>query len=134
MSRLAQVATARQAQLQDGRRLGFAEYGEPAGAPVMLFHDLWSNRSQRHPDDSILKRLGVRLIGVDRPGYGASTRKAGRRIMDVVDDVMLLGKALKLERFAVLGYSAGGPYALACAWRFPADNKSLRRSRLLAPA
>ena len=73
----------------------------------------------RHPDDSILQRLGIRLIGVDRPGYGASTRKAGRSLMDVVDDVMLLCRALKLDRFAVLGYSAGGPYALACAYRFP---------------
>ena len=89
------------------------------GRRVFVFHDLWGNRSLRHPDDSILKRLGIRLIGVDRPGYGASTRKPGRSIMDVVDDLMLLSKALKLERFAVLGYSAGGPYALASAWRFP---------------
>ena len=119
MPKLAQVATARQAQLQDGRRLGFAEYGDPDGAPLFLFHDLWGNHSLRHPDDSILTRLGIRLIGVDRPGFGMSTRKPGRGIMDVVDDVMLLSKALKLERFAVLGYSAGGPYALACAYRFP---------------
>lgn len=119
MPRLAQVATARQAQLADGRRLGFAEYGDPEGKPVFLFHDLWGNHSLRHPDDSILMRLGVRLIGVDRPGFGMSTSKPGRGLMDVVDDVMLLSKALKLERFALLGYSAGGPYALACAWRFP---------------
>ncbi len=99
--------------------MGFAEYGPPDGRPVLLFHDLWANHKLRHPDDAILKRLDIRLIGVDRPGYGASTRHPGRGIMDVVDDVMLLGKALKLERFAVLGYSAGGPYALACAWRFP---------------
>ena len=119
MPRLAQVATARQAKLQDGRRLGFAEYGEPGGAPVLLFHDLWSNHKLRHPDDAIIKRLGIRLIGIDRPGYGASTRHPGRGLMEVVDDVMLLAKALKLDQFAVLGYSAGGPYALACAWRFP---------------
>lgn len=119
MPKLGQVATARQAQLQDGRRLGFAEYGDPAGVPLFMFHDLWGNRGLRHPDDSILTRIGIRLIGVDRPGYGASSRKAGRSIMDVVDDVMLLSKALELDRFAVLGYSAGGPYALACAWRFP---------------
>lgn len=119
MARLAKIATARQAQLQDGRRLGFAQYGDPEGAPIIIFHDLWGNRSLRHPDDSILARLGVRLIGVDRPGYGASTRKPDRSLMDVVDDVMLLSKALKLERFAVLGFSAGGPYALACAYRFP---------------
>ena len=130
MARLAQIATARQAQLQDGRRLGFAQYGDPEGSPVIVFHDLWGNRSIRHPDDSILVRLGVRLIGVDRPGYGMSTRKVGRSLMDVVDDVMLLSKALKLERFAILGFSAGGPYALACAYRFP---QIVSRCAVIAP-
>ena len=119
MPKLAQIATARQAQLKDGRRLGFAEYGDSNGEPVILFHDLWGNRALRHPDDSILTRLGIRLIGVDRPGYGQSARNANRDLMDVVDDVMLLSKALKLEQFSVLGYCAGGPYALACAYRFP---------------
>jgi len=119
MAKLAQVATARQAQLKDGRRLGFVEFGDPQGKPVILLHDLWGNRNLRHPDDTVLKQLGVRLIGVDRPGYGMSTRKPNRSFMDVVDDIMLLSKALKLNQFAVLGYSAGAPYALACAYRFP---------------
>jgi len=119
MPQLAQIATAKQAQLQDGRRMGFVQHGDPAGQPVLFFHDLWSNRNQRHPDDGILMRAGIRLIGVDRPGYGMSTRKPGRSLMDVVDDVMLLSKALQLDRFAVLGFSAGGPYAIACAYRFP---------------
>ena len=119
MPELAKVATARQAQLKDGRRLGFAEFGDRSGKPVILFHDLWGNRALRHPDDAILTRLGIRLIGVDRPGYGLSARNPERGIMDVVDDIMLLSKALKLEEFSVLGYSAGGPYALACAFRFP---------------
>ena len=130
MVRLAQVATARQAQLQDGRRLGFAQYGEPEGIPVIMFHDIWGNRSSRHPDDSILARLGIRLIGVDRPGYGMSTRKPGRSVMDVVDDVMMLSKALKIDRFTVLGFSAGGPYALACAYRFP---QIVKRCAVVAP-
>ena len=130
MPRLAQVATARQAQLQDGRRLGFAQFGDADGQPIIFFHDLWGNRNLRHPDDSILARLGIRLIGVDRPGYGMSTRKSGRSLMDVVDDVMLLSKAMKLERFSVLGFSAGGPYALACAYRFP---RIVRRCAIVAP-
>lgn len=119
MAKLAQVATARQAQLKDGRRLGFVEYGDPSGKPVILFHDLWGNRTLRHPDDNILKKLGIRLIGIDRPGYGISSRKQNRTIMDVVDDTMLLANGLKLHQFAVMGYSAGAPYALACAYRFP---------------
>ncbi len=130
MARLAQVATARQAQLQDGRRLGFAQFGDADGEPIIFFHDLWGNRNLRHPDDSILARLGIRLIGVDRPGYGMSTRKSGRSLMDVVDDVMLLSKAMKLERFSVLGFSAGGPYALACAYRFP---QIVTRCAVVAP-
>lgn len=119
MAKLAKVATARQAQLKDGRRLGFAEYGDPIGKPVFLFHDLWGNRTLRHPDDNILKQLGVRLIGIDRPGYGMSTRKPNHSLMDNVDDVMMLAKGLSISQFAVLGYSAGAPYALACAYRFP---------------
>ncbi|MDE2635287.1 MAG: alpha/beta hydrolase [Chloroflexota bacterium] len=130
MARLAQVATARQAQLQDGRRLGFAQFGDADGKAIIFFHDLWGNRNIRHPDDSILARLGIRLIGVDRPGYGMSTRKSGRSLMDVVDDVMLLSKALKLEQFSVLGFSAGGPYALACAYRFP---QIVTRCAVVAP-
>ncbi len=130
MARLAQVATVRQAQLQDGRRLGFAQFGDAEGLPVIAFHDLWGNRNMRHPDDAILARLGIRLIGVDRPGYGMSTRNNGRSLMDVVDDVMLLSKALKLDQFAVLGFSAGGPYALACAYRFP---QIARRCAVVAP-
>lgn len=119
MAKLAQVATARQAQLKDGRRLGFIESGDPSGKPVLIFHDLWGNRTLRHPDDTILKQLGIRLIGIDRPGYGASTRKPNRTLMDVVDDTMLLASGLNMKQFAVLGYSAGAPYALACAYRFP---------------
>jgi len=119
MAKLAQVATARQAQLKDGRRLGFAEYGDLSGKPIIIFHDLWSNRTLRHPDDNILKQMGIRLIGIDRPGYGMSTRKPNRSFMDVVDDTMLLASGLNLKQFAVLGYSAGAPYALACAYRFP---------------
>ena len=119
MAKLAQVATARQAQLKDGRRLGFAEYGDPSGRPVFLFHDLWGNRTLRHPDDNMLKQMGIRLIGFDRPGYGMSTRKPNHNFMDVVDDTMMLAKGLNINQFSVLGYSAGAPYALACAYRFP---------------
>ena len=119
MPHLAQVATARTAQLSDGRQLGFVEHGDPDGTPVFFCHDLFGSRSLRHPDDSILKRLGIRLIGIDRPGYGLSARKAGRNILDGAADIDALCRAMELERCAVLGYSAGAPYALAFAHRYP---------------
>ena len=119
MPHLAQIATARTAKLSDGRQLGFVEHGDPQGAPVFFCHDLFGSRSLRHPDDSILKRLGVRLIGVDRPGYGLSARSAGRDILDGAVDMSALFGAMELEQCALLGYSAGAPYALGFAHRYP---------------
>lgn len=57
---------------------------------------------------------GVRLIAPDRPGIGGSDRRPWRRPIDWVEDVRALADALGLDRFAVLGWSAGGPHALAC--------------------
>ncbi len=119
MPHLAQVATARTARLSDGRQLGFVEHGDPAGMPVFFCHDLFGNRNLRHPDDSILKRLGLRLIGIDRPGYGLSARKVGRDILAGAADMDALFRAMELDRCAVLGYSAGAPFALAFAHRYP---------------
>lgn len=117
MARLGKVATARQAQLNDGRRLGFAEYGDPTGKAVFMMHDLPGTRLYRHPDDSIINKLGIRLIGVDRPGIGLSTRKPNRSLLAFADDIALLAQGLNIDRFSVLGHSAGAPYALACAYK-----------------
>lgn len=105
--------------LKDGRRLAYAEQGAPDGRPVFLFHGAPGSRLQRHPDGSIAQRLGVRLITVDRPGYGLSDPKPNRRLLDWPDDVAALADHLGLERFAVAGISGGGPHALACAHRLP---------------
>jgi pimeloyl-ACP methyl ester carboxylesterase len=63
--------------------------------------------------------MGVRLIAFDRPGYGKSDRKPGRRVADGAEDVSEIADALGLDRFAVLGRSGGGPHALACAALLP---------------
>ncbi|HXF83247.1 MAG TPA: alpha/beta fold hydrolase [bacterium] len=103
-------------RLRDGRTLGYAEYGDPAGFPVVFFHGIPGSRLQRHPDDTIAARLGIRLITMDRPGIGLSTFHHGRRLLDCAADVRELAAALGLRRFAVLGWSGGGPYAAACAY------------------
>lgn len=106
-------------ELKDGRTLGFEDVGARDGLPVIYFHGFGSSRVIRHPDDAIAERLGVRLIAVDRPGIGASSVQRGRRMLDWPGDVAALADSLRLERFAVLGWSGGGPYALACAWALP---------------
>jgi pimeloyl-ACP methyl ester carboxylesterase len=57
----------------------------------------------------------VRLITFDRPGFGSSDRRAGRAVLDTAGDVAALADSLRIDRFAVLGVSAGGGHALACA-------------------
>src|SRR5581483_155398 len=62
---------------------------------------------------------GIRLIGYDRPGYGGSTRHAGRRVADSAEDVRAIAQQLGIGRLAVWGMSMGGPHALACAALLP---------------
>ncbi len=103
--------------LRDGRQLGYAEFGDPRGTPVVFVHGWCGSRLTRHPEDNLTRSLGVRLITVDRPGVGLSDRRRGRSLLDWAEDLEQLADALGIEQFAVVGHSGGGPHALACAAR-----------------
>ncbi len=108
-------------RLRDGRRLGYAEYGDPAGKPVLHLHGLLSSRLEgcaKGVSDTAAQ-VHARLITPDRPGMGLSDFKPGRTILDWPDDVVELADALQLDRFAIVGVSGGGPYAAACALKIP---------------
>ena len=109
----------RQVTLSDGRTLGFDDFGDPDGTPVLFFHGFGSSRVVRHPDDGIATELGARVIAVDRPGIGISTRQANRRVTDYPRDIAELLEILDIERCSIVAWSGGGPYALACAWQMP---------------
>jgi len=109
----------RQIMLSDGRALGFDDFGDPDGTPVLFFHGFGSSRVVRHPDDEIATELGARVIAVDRPGIGISARQPNRRVTDYPHDIAELLDILGIERCAVVAWSGGGPYALACAWQMP---------------
>jgi pimeloyl-ACP methyl ester carboxylesterase len=114
-----EAASDRWITLRDGRRLGFAEYGDPQGRPLLYFHGFPASRLEAALTDAAAARLGLRVITIDRPGIGLSDFLAGRTIADWPQDVVELADALRLQRFAVLGVSGGGPYALACAAEIP---------------
>lgn len=104
-------------RLRDGRRLGYAEYGDRQGAPVLFFHGTPGSRRVAGFAERAAKRRGIRLIAPDRPGFGFSDFQPGRTFGAWPTDVVELADALRIGRFAVAGVSGGGPYVAACAWR-----------------
>ena len=100
-----------------GRALTFSEWGDPDGFPVLCLHGTPGSRFSRHHDEGVYASAGARVVTYDRPGYGGSARHRGRDVVDCVEDVAALADALGIERFAVIGYSGGGPHALAAAVR-----------------
>ena len=121
----------RQVRLHDGRLLGYAEYGDPMGNPVFFFHGWIGSRLDARPNDAIARSLGARIIAVDRPGCGLSDFKSDRQLLDWPDDVVELADALDIDRFAVVGWSFGGPYTAACAFKIP---QRLTAVGLVAPS
>jgi pimeloyl-ACP methyl ester carboxylesterase len=111
------VGVTRSATMPDGRELAYEEYGDPEGVPVLSFHGGLSSRLDAAPAHVAALSLWVRVVSPDRPGMGRSTFQPGRRLLDWPDDVATLADALDLDRFAVMGWSCGGPYAAACSAR-----------------
>ncbi len=105
--------------LRDGRRLGYAEYGDPTGIPVFAFHGTPGSRFMFRLVHGPALQLGLRIIAPDRPGFGLSDFQPGRTLAAWKSDVSALADSLGLDRFAVAGISGGGPYAAACAALLP---------------
>ncbi len=102
--------------LVHGRRLGFAEFGDPAGDVVIWFHGTPGGRRQ-FPllGRRAAEKLGLRVVLVERPGSGLSDPHPYNSVAEWATDVAHVADALGAERLAVVGLSGGGPYALACA-------------------
>jgi pimeloyl-ACP methyl ester carboxylesterase len=106
-------------RLRDGRSLGIVSVGRDDGFPIIHCHGSRSSRLEVELLAAQAREEGVRLLGLDRPGIGRSDPKPGSRLLDWPDDVVEVADRLGIERFAVEGLSAGGPYALACACKIP---------------
>lgn len=102
-------------RLDGGRELAFAETGDPSGTPVFAFHGTPGSYRMFGVLDDAARRLGVRLIAPDRPGYGRSDYVPRRRLGDWPRDVTAIADVLGIEKFGVFGVSGGGPHAAVCA-------------------
>jgi pimeloyl-ACP methyl ester carboxylesterase len=112
--------------------LQYCLYGPEDGQPVIDHHGTPGSRlaGPRFVDQIV--RSGVRLLSLDRAGYGGSTRHPGRSVADVAEDVAVLADAQGWDRFVTIGGSGGAPHALACAVRLP--DRVIRCAAIACPA
>ncbi len=105
--------------LKSGRMLGVLEFGDPDGRALFYFHGHPGSRLEAVIADEPAKGHGLRMIALDRPGYGLSDDMPGRQILDWPRDVAEIADQRAIEHFGVIGVSGGGPYAAACAYAMP---------------
>jgi pimeloyl-ACP methyl ester carboxylesterase len=106
-------------QLHDGRRLGYARYGNPDGVPVFYFTGGNSSRLEGLWFKEAARQYNIDLIVPDRPGFGLSDFQPGRQFLDWPEDVAQLADSLGIARFAVFGLSGGSPHVAAVSYKLP---------------
>src|SRR5919202_540535 len=102
-------------QLDDGRTIGYATWGDPEGTVVFFAHGTPGSRGDRYyslDDPEWLRQQRLRVIGVDRPGYGYSDPWPEASLLDCAEDFVRVADHLGIERFAALGGSSGDPCAI----------------------
>jgi len=105
--------------LPDGRSLDLDVSGPEDGIPLVFHHGSPGSLNQFRAIQRAAHERGLRLVTFSRPGYGASTRQPGRRVVDAVADVAAVLAHLGTPRCLVAGWSGGGPHALATGARLP---------------
>ena len=105
--------------LPDGRSLDLDVSGPEDGIPLVFHHGTPGSVRQFRAIQRAAHERGLRLVTFSRPGYGASTRQPGRRVVDAVADVAAVLAHLGTPRCLVAGWSGGGPHALATGARLP---------------
>ena len=116
--------------VRDGRRLSFAEFGDPRGAAIVWMHGTPGARRQIPVEArAFAVEHDLRIIGVDRPGIGSSTPHLYPDILDWTNDLVELCDVLDIDTLRVIGLSGGGPYALAAGAALPDRVHGVGRAR-----
>ena len=100
----------------DGRSLDVVAHGS-SGPAIVFHHGTPSAAESYQPWVDAAAALGLRWVSFTRAGYGGSSRRPGRSVADNCSDVTAVLDHLGIEHFVAMGWSGGGPHALACAAR-----------------
>jgi len=106
-------------KLQDGRDLAYAEYGDLNGIPVFFAHGGPGSHLEGQFFHEAAIQYGFRFISTDRPGMGSSTYLENRRLLDYPADISELANVLDIDKFGVMGWSAGGAHTTVCGYAIP---------------
>jgi pimeloyl-ACP methyl ester carboxylesterase len=109
----------------DGSVIQVEVAGEQSAAPVLFCHGLADSRLSAHLFGRAARELGLRVVAPDRPGTGGTDPCRLRRLADWVADAVQVLDALGADSAALLGISAGGPFAAACAAQMAGRVRSL---------
>jgi pimeloyl-ACP methyl ester carboxylesterase len=106
-------------ELPDGRDLDVLVAGPASATPLVFHYGTPGGAALFDPMVDSATRHGLRTVICSRPGYGGSTPRPGRRVADVAADTAAVLDLLGAGPFVTLGWSGGGPHALACAALLP---------------
>lgn len=133
LPQIAGLSRSRMIRVREGRQLCYAELGAPKGKPVLYFASVFGSRLELSLHHELLQSMNIRLIAVDRPGYGHSDFYEYPDYQDYTCDIVCLLDALRLDRVEVLSCSGGTPHALACAAFLPERIDRLHCTGIVPP-
>ena len=114
-----------QLTLSDGRQLDYRVSGPEGATPLVFHHGTPGSVVPVRAIERAAHARGLRLVTFSRPGYGGSTRKVDRRVVDVVADTAAVLETIGATESYIAGWSGGGPHTLACAARLDGVKSAL---------
>lgn len=102
-----------QFKLKDGRELEILDNGINSERAIIFHHGTPGHASAWSPWLEEAALSGVRAISYSRAGYGTSDRNPGRSVISINNDIAQILDAKNIVKFVSIGWSGGGPHALA---------------------
>jgi pimeloyl-ACP methyl ester carboxylesterase len=112
-------ATTPETTVVEGAQVAYTQYGDPLGDPVVVFHGTPGSRLLGELYDEAARRLGVRVISFDRPGYGQSDPREAYTPTDTPGVFAGVLDAAGVDSAGLVAFSGGAPHALATAASLP---------------